>query len=146
MLLPDGRFEISGLQDTEHTLFARSDAGSFALVPGVATGAEDVTLVLRRGGRIQLRLVGPDGAPVAGASASVFRVGAAAAAGITGSAVSDPQGRAELVSPSGEVEVRVTKIESAAIVAGSALVVLEEGGTATAEVVLSRPVASLGPD
>ena len=146
MLLPDGRFEITGLQDAEHTLVARSDAGSFALHQGVLTGAEDVTLVMRRGGRIQLKLVGPDGAPVAGASASVFRVGAALAAGITGSSVSDAQGRAEILSPSGDVEVRVTKIENAAVVSATATVMVEEGGTATAEVVLTRPVASLSQD
>lgn len=57
----------SGAYDRDHTLVARSDAGGFALRSGVLSGTEEVTLVLHRGGRIQLELIGPDGAPVVGA-------------------------------------------------------------------------------
>jgi len=141
-LLPDGRFELTGLGEAEYTLFARSDAGGFALRGGVAAGAEDVTLVLRRGGRIELKLVEPDGAPVTGAAASVFRVDGIASPGIVTTATSDVRGLARIVSPAGAVEVRVARVDGPVMTAsGSATLVVEEGSTITAEVVLTPPAA-----
>jgi protocatechuate 3,4-dioxygenase beta subunit len=138
-LLPDGRFEIGGLADGEYTLVARSDGGGFALRAGVTSGAEDVTLLLRRGGRIELKLVGTDGAPVPGASASVFRVDGVPSPGIV-SSQSDAGGLATLSSPAGAVEVRAAKIDGPVMqAAGSVTVLVEEGSTATAEVVLASP-------
>jgi carboxypeptidase family protein len=139
-VLPDGRFELSGLTDTDLTLVARSDSGGFALRSGVPSGPEEVTLVLRRGGRVQLRLLGPEGAPVAGAYVSVSRIGGVASPGITPSSTSDGSGLAEVLSPAGEVEVRASKLDGATLVAGGAATVLvPEGGTTTVEVRLARP-------
>jgi large repetitive protein len=143
LLLPDGRFELTGLGDTEHTLVARSDAGGFALRSGVLSGTEEVTLVLHRGGRIQLKLIGPDGAPVVGAFASVFRVDGVPSPGIAASSSSDARGFVEILSPTGQVEVRANKLEGAALVAGgTATIVVEEGSTTTAEVLLVDPTAA----
>jgi hypothetical protein len=147
LILPDGRFELTGLGSGEHTLVARSDAGEFAVLSGVASGAEDVTLTLRRGGRIQLTLLNADGAPVVGASASVYRVDGVPIPGITGSGTSDGGGIAEILSPGGPVDVRAVKVNGAAIVAaGEAAVVVEEGGTVTAEVRLARPFVAARQD
>jgi hypothetical protein len=146
-LLPDGRFELSGLAEGEYALAARSDAGGFALRAGVATGADEVTLVLRGGGRVQAKLVGPDGAPVAGASVSVFRVDGALFPGIAGGSVSDRDGLAVIASPAGAVEIRAARLEGPVLESGgTSIVVVEEGGTAAAEVVLEKPATALPPD
>jgi hypothetical protein len=145
-LLPDGRFELTGLTEGEYALLARSDTGGFALRAGVLSGTEDVTLVLRRGGRIQMKLVGPDGAPMANASASVSSVDAAPVAGIATSGLSSEDGVVTIQSPTGAVELRAAKLEGPVLVAGgSVMVVVEEGSTTAAEVVLVKPVASLQP-
>ena len=146
-LLPDGRFELSGLMDAEYAVVARSDAGGFALRAGVPSGTEDVTLVLRRGGRIQLKLVDGRGAPVAGASASVLRVDGVSSPGIATSSTSDGDGFATLLSPTGAVELRVARVEGGALVAaGSATVLVEEGSKTNAEVLLARPTAAWQPE
>jgi hypothetical protein len=146
LILPDGRFELTGLGSGEHTLVARSAPVSSRCCRA-SSGAEDVTLTLRRGGRIQLTLRNADGAPVVGASASVYRVDGVPIPGITGSGTSDGGGIAEILSPGGPVDVRAVEVNGAAIVAaGEAAVVVEEGGTVTAEVRLARPFVAARQD
>jgi protocatechuate 3,4-dioxygenase beta subunit/5-hydroxyisourate hydrolase-like protein (transthyretin family) len=136
-ILPDGRFELRGLEEAEHTLVARSDSGGYALRAGIRSGTEAVTLVTARGGRIQVRIVRPDGRPAAGVNATVLRVGGVSAVGVTPSAVSDTRGVAEVMSPPGMVEVSVNQLDGEATVAsGSASVMVAAGGTAFADVSL----------
>ena len=44
MTLPDGTFQISGLQSVPHRVIARSDVGMFGLREGVRPGDKDVVL------------------------------------------------------------------------------------------------------
>ena len=143
-ILPDGRFELSGLRDGAHTLVARGQGGQFAVQAGVTAGNEEPTLVLRRGGRLQLRLVGADGAPLPGAIAYLYRVAGLAVPGLSASAAADASGVATLLTPSGEVEVRADRPQGGTIVASrAATLAVEEGRTTTAEVRLARAVAEV---
>ena len=63
--MPDGTFEIAGLAAGDLNLVAQSELGFFALRPGVSAGTSDVMLTLRRGGRVAVTVLGPDGAPCA---------------------------------------------------------------------------------
>jgi hypothetical protein len=129
MSLPDGTFQISGLQAMPHRLIARSDVGMFGLRDGVRPGDKDIVLILRRGGRVTIHVLGTDGQPVAGAFVNVE------AAGI--GARTEAQGSAELTVPAGTVELRARKDR----LEGRATVTVPEGGTATTEVQLA-PAAS----
>jgi protocatechuate 3,4-dioxygenase beta subunit len=129
MTLPDGTFQIAGLHAVPHRVIARSDVGMFGVREGVRPGDKDVVVTLRRGGRVAVRVLGPDGQPVPGAFAGVDGMGVGAN--------SDAQGIAEIMVPAGTTEIRVRKDR----LEGRATVTVAEGGTATAEVQLA-PAAS----
>jgi len=139
--MPDGTYEIAGLAAGAFNLVAQSELGFFALRPSVAAGTSDVTLALRRGGRVVVTVRGPDGAPARGAFATVRRVSGTVAWGIGALMPTDAHGNAELNVPVGAVEVRVTKEGG---LEGFATVVVTEGATTPAEVTLAPRKAS-GP-
>jgi hypothetical protein len=130
LTLPDGTFQIAGLQSVPHRVIARSDVGMFGLREGVRPGDKDVILTLRPGGRVTVRILGADGQPVAGAFVYVD------AAGIGTS--TDAQGIAELTVPAGTVELRARKDR----LEGHQSVNVAEGGSAAAEITLG-PAASV---
>jgi large repetitive protein len=132
--MPDGAYEIQGLTAGDVTLIASSELGFFALRPGVAAGTSDVTLTLRRGGRVVVSAVGPDGQPVRGAFASVRRVSGTVAWGIGAMMETDARGNTELSVPVGSVELRVTKEGG---LEGFATIAVSEGATIPVEVTLS---------
>jgi hypothetical protein len=125
MSLPDGTFQIAGLQSGPHRVIARSDMGIFGMREGVRPGDKDVVLTLRRGGRVAVRVLGPDGQPVTGAFAGADGMGMGAS--------SDAQGIAEIMVPAGTTEIRVRKDR----LEGRATVTVAQGGTAAAEVRLA---------
>jgi protocatechuate 3,4-dioxygenase beta subunit len=122
--LPDGTFEIGGLRSMAHLVIARSDVGSFGMRDSVRPGDKDVVLTLRPAGRVTVRVLGPDGQPVMGATASVEGVSFMR---------TDAQGIAELTVPAGTVDLRVRKDRLEA----KTTVTVAEGGTAATEVKLT---------
>jgi hypothetical protein len=135
--LPDGTFEMSGLGEMDHTLFARSQTGEFAFVAGVRAGREGVTLTMRRGGRVQVRILGPDGAPVSGAFANVTKIGGTPIMGF-GSGPSDGEGIAEMPTPAGTIEIRATKEN----LEGTGATVVAADGVASLDVRLAPKAAA----
>jgi hypothetical protein len=125
MTLPDGTFQIAGLHAVPHRVIARSDVGMFGVREGVRPGDKDVVVTLRRGGRVAVRVLGPDGQPVGGAFAGADGMGMGAN--------SDAQGVAEVMVPAGTTEIRVRKDR----LEGRVTVTVAEGGTAAAEVQLA---------
>ena len=123
--LPDGTFRMGGLRDAAYRLVARSELGAFATRSRVTPSDKDVVLTLHRGGRVTVRVLGPDGQPVAGASASAEEAGTFVS--------TDGQGLAELMLPAGSTEIRVAKDK----LEGKAVVNVAEGGTAAAEIKLA---------
>jgi protocatechuate 3,4-dioxygenase beta subunit len=123
--LPDGSFEITGLDARPYNLLAASELGSFAVQPGVAPGDKDVLLTLKRGGRVRVHAVGPGDVPVEGLFASVTRVSGARVSGLGGFARTDAQGMVELVVPQGVIEISSANDQ----LAGKATVAVPEGAT-----------------
>jgi hypothetical protein len=141
MSMPDGTFEINGLAAGEFNLVAQSELGFFALRPAVTAGASDVTLTLRRGGRISVTVLGPDGNPVRGAFTTVRRVSGVVAFGIGAMVPTDARGNTDLNVPAGAVEIRAT-MEGG--LEGFATVAVTEGAVIPAEITLA-PRKTSGP-
>jgi hypothetical protein len=138
----DGTFEVSGLTTGSYNLVStQPELGLYAFRAGVSAGTSDVTLTLRGGGRLLISVVGPDGAPVSGARATVSRVGGEVAFGLSLSAGTDERGNAELPVPVGSLEVRVTKEK----LGGTAVVSVGEGAAVPVSVTLAPPKVNPPP-
>ena len=102
----DGSFRIEGLASKPYVLAAGSPLAGFAIRGGVTPGEEPVTLTLRPGGRIAVRVLGADSRPVKEAYPSVETVdGLRVEMPGNSSGPTDATGLYELVSPTGTVGV-----------------------------------------
>ncbi len=132
----DGRFRIEGLSDKPYGLSAGVPLGGFALRPAVRPGPEPVTLTLRAGGRIALRVLSPEGRPVAQALASVLTVdGERVDPNLCAAPPTDDEGKVTLVVPAGLVALAVQSAEGAAV----RTLALHRDETMALEVRLERP-------
>jgi hypothetical protein len=139
----DGSFRLEGLTDRPYALSVGSSLAGFATRPGVRPGPEPVPLILRQAGRVALRVVSPDGRPVAEALASVMLVDGAPV-DLLGSMAppTSEEGATEIGVPPGEVSI-VVRGDSGG---GFGTVVVRAGETAPLVVVLQRrPEASPRP-
>ncbi len=104
----DGTFRIGGLAARPYAVVAGSEVAGFGVRFGVVPGGEPAALTLRPAGRIALRVVDPSGRPVAGAYPRVESVdGARVRLPGRTSGPTDAEGRFDLASPPGRVEVAV---------------------------------------
>jgi hypothetical protein len=109
-----------------------ADGGLFAIETGLVPGGRPATLALRPGGRVRVKVLGPDGAPAAGAFVGV--------SGYPGARVylpggqTDSAGLIELNSPLGEVEITASNGDSSLEMRTT--VVVRAGAIATAEMTL----------
>jgi protocatechuate 3,4-dioxygenase beta subunit len=104
----DGSFRIEGLAPQPYVLAAGSPLAGFAIRGGVTPGEEPVTLTLRPGGRIAVRVLGADSQPVKEAYPSIETVdGLRVEMPGNVSGPTDATGLYELVSPTGTVGVIV---------------------------------------
>ncbi len=129
--LADGSFRFDRLRAVPYMLAAGSRTQGWGMLAGVEPGGEDVTLRLVPGGTVRLAVRGADGAPLSDARAFIVAVGGLPAA-VTSSAATDSSGSAELGTPAGTIEVKVSKEK----LTGSVTVTVPSGGTVTAEVTL----------
>ena len=134
--LPDGSFKLTGLSQGTYTLSAQSGTGTFAVRPGVATGAKNVGLVLQPGGRIVVTAVTADGQPVSNAWAGVDRVNGLPVNAL-GHAMraTDAQGTTEMLAPAGDLRLYVRKDK----LRGTATVSLAAGETVSVTVRMEEP-------
>jgi len=134
--LGDGSFTLRGLSDLTYNVCAAAELSGFACRTGVKPGVKDVTLTLQPGGRIRLLILGPDGAPIAGAYPSVAKFnGADVAVPGYGYGPSDATGHTELPAPVGALEL-VCSTEKAK---GRATVTVGVGQIVDAEIRLTEP-------
>ena len=106
------------------------------MAPRVTPSERPITLVLRPGGRAQVRVLDANGAPVATRSVAISAFEGASVPGNLGSGQTDSSGIAELTLPAGTIELtsRGGGLE------GKTTVSVPSGGTAAAEITL-RPAA-----
>jgi hypothetical protein len=127
---PDGSFHIGGLEAGSYTLAAGHELSGFAVQRGVSPG-NSVTLLLKPGGRVRVRVLDASGAPVSGVWAFVRTMGDTAIGGLLGNGGrTDAQGSAEFASPTGDVEVAARKDGAE----GSAQLSVAAGRTVSAEI------------
>ncbi len=125
---PDGSYRVEGLTEAAYDLSVRTEFSLFAARGGVRAGATDVVLTLRPGGRVAVRVLGPDGGPVSRAGVGVVRANGIRVSGM--GVATDAQGMAEIDALSGEVELRA----ATSAMEGKATVSVIEGGTAAVEI------------
>jgi hypothetical protein len=103
--LPDGSFQLAGLAEQPHTIFADAGAsGRFASAGAVAPGGKDLLLVLRPAARLLVRLVGPDAKPVAGGQVTLTQLDGARI--LYGSPTSsDADGLVRMLAPAGDLQL-----------------------------------------
>jgi hypothetical protein len=138
--LPDGTFQLAQLTAGTYTLTAQSSDGRFAMRRGVAPGQKDITLTLRPGGRVQLVVRGPDGAPAEGARAGVSQIDGMEG-GMGGGPETNVQGATELSVPAGQLELQAGKDT----LEGRTTVTVPPGGTVPAEITLAEKAAGPNP-
>jgi protocatechuate 3,4-dioxygenase beta subunit len=102
----DGSYVLNGLRNQGHTVSVGSGEVGFAWKTGVMPGSSDVELILQSPGRLRLRVIGPDGSPVAGAWAYVEKVnGVRVTFMYTGGSVTDVDGIGVLALPTGSLDI-----------------------------------------
>jgi hypothetical protein len=111
----DGRFRLEGLGQGPYAVSAGSALAGFALRT-VQPGPNPVTLALRPGGRISLRVVSADGRPAPHALASVLSVdGERIDPSLCAAPPTDDAGITTLGVPAGEVVLAVRAETGAAL-------------------------------
>lgn len=130
--LADGSFRMGGLEEKPYTLASGGDLAGWAVRGGVTPGNEPVTLALRPGGRIAVRVLGADGRPVMDAYSEVQRVNGLTIALPGGSGSTDTHGFVEIGAPAGLLEVAVATREGT----GRGTVTVPLAATVPLEIVL----------
>jgi hypothetical protein len=130
--LGDGSFRIGGLGEEPRTLASGSDLAGWAVRGNVAAGGDPVTLTLRPGGRVAVRVLGADGLPVKDAYSSVERVDGLLVSMPGGSDATDANGLVEIGAPAGLVEIEAGARDRT----GRASVSVAAGATVQLKIVL----------
>jgi protocatechuate 3,4-dioxygenase beta subunit len=130
--LGDGSFRIGGLGEEPCTLASGSDLAGWAVRGNVRPGGDLVTLTLRPGGRVAVRVVGADGLPVKDASTDVHRLDGLPVSLPVDSGETDANGLAEIAVPQGLVEIEAGTRDQT----GRASVSVAAGATVPLEIVL----------
>jgi len=134
--LSDGTFEVAGLREgAAYTISTQADGGLFAVAARITPSDRPITLVLRPGGRVQVRVVDASGAPAASRNVFVSAVQGGNTPGGLGYGQTDASGNAELTVPAGTIELT----SRGGGLQGKTTVTVSSGGTAVAEMIL-RPV------
>ena len=112
----DGSFRLEGLTSRPYALSAGSSLAGFATRRGVRPGSEPITLALRAGGRVDLRVVSVEGRPVGEACVSVVTVdGERVDPGLCVATPTEEDGATTIGVPAGEVVLAVHAESGAAM-------------------------------
>jgi hypothetical protein len=130
--LGDGSFRIGGLMEEPYTVATGSELAGWAVRGNVTPGGDPVTLTLRPGGRVAVRVLSADGGLVKGASPYIVQVNGLPVSLPGGGASTDASGLVEIGAPAGRVEIEArTRDET-----GRGSVAVVAGATVPLEIVL----------
>ena len=133
--LADGSFRMESLDEEPYTLVTGGDLTGWAVRGGVTPGGDPVTLALRPGGRVAVRVLGADGRPVKDAYPDVQRVDGLPVSMPGGSGGTDANGLVEIGAPAGLVEIEAAARDQT----GRGSVAVAAGATVPLEIVLQAP-------
>ncbi len=134
--LADGSFRIDGLGAQPYTLVTGGDLPGWAVRGGATPGDGLVTLALRPGGRIAVRVRAADGGPIKDVYPEVQKIGGLPVVMPGGSGLTDASGFVEIGAPTGLLEVEAGNREEA----GRGAVNVRAGEIVPLEIVLKAPV------
>ena len=136
--IPDGSFRLVDLARGRYNILAATgDAATFAFLPSIPAGADDLDLSLRPGGKVEGLVVDLEGAPVANAIVALAAIDGRKVRGVQSR--SDGSGRLELKAPQGNLMIRAVLNEAE----GMAKVSVSPNETARVEIVLAQAANSL---
>jgi hypothetical protein len=132
--LSDGSFDITGLLSAPYVLATQAEGGLFAIVPAATPGSGPVTMTLRPGGRVAVKVTGPDGLPASNVTVSVsgYQGRTIAMGGFGAFGQTDKEGQTEIAAPAGSTEIMARTRDRQ----GKVTVTVPVGGVVTAEVTL----------
>jgi hypothetical protein len=139
MTIPDGSFRLKDLARGRYNILVASvDAEGFAFLPSVASGADDLVLVLQPGGKVDGLVVDAEGAPVADAVVALAAIDGRKVRGVQSR--TEGSGRFELKAPRGNLTIKAVVPDGPQ---GMATVAVSENATARVEIVLAQTANSL---
>jgi hypothetical protein len=118
-------------------VLAGNGLAGFAFLPSVPSGTEDLELVLRPGGKVEVLVVDGEGTAIANAIAVVAAIDGRKVRVAQGTA--DGRGRLDLVAPQGNLTIKAVVPDGPE---GMATVAVSENATARVEVVLAQTASS----
>jgi hypothetical protein len=136
--IPDGSFSLDDLAQGRYNVLAGNGLAGFAFLPSVPSGTEDLELVLRPGGKVEVLVVDGEGTAIANAIAVVAAIDGRKVRVAQGTA--DGRGRLDLVAPQGNVTIKAVVPDGPE---GMATVAVSENATARVEIVLAQTASSL---
>jgi hypothetical protein len=136
--IPDGSFSLDDLAQGRYNVLAGNGLAGFAFLPSVPSGTEDLELVLRPGGKVEVLVVDGEGTAIANAIAVVAAIDGRKVRVAQGTA--DGRGRLDLVAPQGNVTIKAVVPDGPE---GMATVAVSGNATARVEIVLAQTASSL---
>ncbi len=134
----DGGFNLENLARGRYNLLASGGGAGFAFLSSVPSGAKDLELVLRPGGKVEVLVVDPEGAPVANAIVGVVAIDGKKTRGAQGEV--DARGRLEIGAPQGTLTIKAAVMDGPE---GMGTVALTANGTARLEIVVAQAESNL---
>ncbi len=134
--LPDGSFTLEQLSHTRYNVLAGSELAGFAFEAGVRPGKEDLEMLLRPGGYVEVLVRDRDGEPLTDAPVSLAAVDGRKIRGASG--MTDAAGRSSFAVPAGNLHIKSGRSGE---VEGMARVFVPPGGRVPVEIIV-EPVVS----
>jgi hypothetical protein len=137
LTIPDGSFLLDGLAPGRYNVLAGDPSAGFAFLPSVRSGTEDLELVLRPSGRVEVLVVDESGNPVPNAIVAVAGIEGRKTRGVQASA--DEQGRVELPVPTGNLTLKAAVMDGPE---GMSAVAVSDNGAGRVRIVLAQTASN----
>ncbi|HJS74563.1 MAG TPA: carboxypeptidase-like regulatory domain-containing protein, partial [Vicinamibacteria bacterium] len=135
--IPDGVFEFADLGPGRYNLLTGSPSLGFAYSFSVRAGTEDLELVLRPGGKVDVLVIDESGAPVPYAVVGLVAINGRKVRGIQSE--TDANGRLTLPVPAGNLTIKSALADGRE---GMSAIAVSENQTARVQVVLAQTASN----
>jgi hypothetical protein len=135
--IADGTFEIPDLGPGRYNLLAGSPSLGFAYALSVRPGTDEIELVLRPAGKVEVFVVDGEGTPVSSAIVGLVAINGRKIRGLQ--SMTDANGRLELQAPAGNLTIKAVLANGPE---GMSSVAVSENQTARVRIVLDQIASS----